>query len=82
LEDDEHGGQHLKSEPDRECKNALALIMRGLNTDLWVVNRSGPNAMKDHVKRDIPEMMISKAAVLEWCADIEYGELFVRATLS
>jgi hypothetical protein len=65
--------------PDRAAKDELAKIMRGKNNDIWVVKKTGRDALKDHVKREIPEML-SVEEVDDLRKALEEGELFVRTS--
>jgi hypothetical protein len=65
--------------PDRDAKGELAKILRGKNSDIWVVCQSGRNAFKDHIKSPIPEML-SVQDVNDLRRNLRDGELFVRTS--
>jgi hypothetical protein len=80
MEDNGNGGLQVKSDPDRAAKDELAKIMRGLNPDIWAVNRTERDSMKDKVKRKILEMLPNDD-VKVLSKEIEDGELFVRTAV-
>jgi hypothetical protein len=79
VEKDAQGVLSITTASNRLVWDELAKIMRNRIKDIWVVSKTGPHEMKDHVVHQIPEML-SREETRALAEAVESGDLFVRTS--